>query len=121
MAGLTPTVWIGAALNLLIALAVWLARRWIEAPGPASPAPGSSLDVIPEAIPGVARQPAVHDDATVRRVLVAFALSGAAALSYEVIWTRALAFFIGNSTYAFSAMLTTFLCGLALEASPAPG
>src|SRR5262249_32316303 len=37
-----------------------------------------------------------------------------AALSYEVIWTRALTFFIGNSTYAFSAMLTTLLCGLAL-------
>jgi len=43
-----------------------------------------------------------------------FALSGYTALSYEVLWTRALTFFIGNSTYAFSAMLTTFLCGLAL-------
>ncbi|PYN51866.1 MAG: hypothetical protein DMD94_24260 [Candidatus Rokuibacteriota bacterium] len=31
-----------------------------------------------------------------------------------MIWTRALTFFVGNSTYAFSAMLTTFLCGLAL-------
>ena len=34
--------------------------------------------------------------------------------SVEKLWTRALTFFIGNSTYAFSAMLTTFLCGLAL-------
>src|SRR5262245_65403863 len=49
-----------------------------------------------------------------RRVLVCFALAGFAALSYEVIWTRALTFFIGNSIYAFCAMLTTFLCGLAL-------
>src|SRR5205807_228646 len=55
-----------------------------------------------------------HDDKTVRRVLWSFALTGCAALSYEVIWTRALTFFVGNSTYAFSAMLTTFLCGLAL-------
>src|SRR5262245_62827795 len=43
-----------------------------------------------------------------------FVVSGFTALSYEVLWTRALTFFIGNSTYAFSAMLTTFLCGLAL-------
>ena len=57
---------------------------------------------------------AVYDSRTVRRVLWCFALSGFTALSCEVIWTRALTFFIGNSTYAFSAMLTTFLCGLAL-------
>ena len=56
----------------------------------------------------------MYDRKTVRLVLWSFAVSGCAALSYEVIWTRALTFFIGNSTYAFSAMLTTFLGGLAL-------
>ncbi len=104
--GLSRTVWIGAALNLAIALAVSVGRRWIgEAPHPPEPAPVA---------PGGAPHATVHARATVRRVLWSFALSGCAALSYEVIWTRALAFFIGNSTYAFSAMLTTFLCGLAL-------
>src|SRR6266508_970120 len=104
--GLSRTVWIGAALNLAIALAVWAGRRWIgEGRHPPEPAP-----VAPSGAPHAT----VHDRATVRRVLWSFALSGCAALSYEVIWTRALAFFIGNSTYAFSAMLTTFLCGLAL-------
>src|SRR5207247_481999 len=49
-------------------------------------------------------------------VLVAMALSGFAALGYEVIWTRYLAFFLGNSTYAFSLMLGTFLIGLAAGA-----
>jgi spermidine synthase len=102
--GLTRTIWIGAALNLVIALTVWLAQRWIvEAPAAATSADAETF-----------APPPVHDPATVRWVLGAFALAGVAALSYEVIWTRALTFFIGNSTYAFSAMLTTFLCGLAL-------
>src|SRR5207249_1942022 len=105
-AGLSRTVWIGAALNFAIALVAWLGQRWIEAPG-AREVPSSSPR---DTAPAVAR----YDDRTVRRVLWSFALAGCAALSYEVIWTRALTFFVGNSTYAFSAMLTTFLCGLAL-------
>ncbi len=42
-----------------------------------------------------------------------FALTGFAALGFELYWTRALHHFLGNSTYAFSAMLTTYLTGLA--------
>jgi spermidine synthase len=104
--GLSRTVWIGAGLNLAIATVVWAGRRWA----------GEALDARDgeptrdEAV----RAAVIHDARTVRLVLWTFALSGCAALSYEVIWTRALTFFIGNSTYAFSAMLTTFLCGLAL-------
>jgi spermidine synthase len=49
-----------------------------------------------------------------RLVLWAFALSGLCALAYEVLWTRILSLFIGSTVYAFSAMLSTFLCGLAL-------
>ncbi len=47
-------------------------------------------------------------------ILVAFAISGFIALAYEVIWTRVLILFIGNSVYAFSTMLTTCLVGMAL-------
>ena len=59
---------------------------------------------------------AAPDRGSARRtlVLVAFALSGFASLGYEVVWTRVLTRFLGNSVYAFSAMLTTFLVGLAL-------
>jgi spermidine synthase len=46
-------------------------------------------------------------------VLVAFMLTGFAGLAAEVIWTRALALVIGTTVYAFSAMLVTFLLGLA--------
>src|SRR6266581_1718122 len=105
--GLSQTIWIGAALNLAIALVVWVVQRCTDEELPESEAPLSPLEDVPPAL-------YVYDRKTVRRVLWGFALSGYTALSYEVLWTRALTFFIGNSTYAFSAMLTTFLCGLAL-------
>lgn len=48
-------------------------------------------------------------------VLLGFALSGFAALAYEVLWTRVLSFFLENNTsYAFATMLVSFLFGLAL-------
>ena len=102
--GLSRTVWIGAALHFAIAFVVCAGQRWIDAQG--APKERVPRDTSPAAV--------LYDDKIVRRVLWSFALAGFAALSYEVIWTRALTFFVGNSTYAFSAMLTTFLCGLAL-------
>ena len=47
-------------------------------------------------------------------VYAAIAASGLAALGYGVVWSRALVFMLGNSTYALSAMLATFLLGIAL-------
>lgn len=49
-------------------------------------------------------------------VLAAFGFSGAAALIYEVTWTRALALVLGSTTYALSTMLSTFMAGLAIGA-----
>ncbi len=45
--------------------------------------------------------------------VVAFGLSGAAAMAYEVVWTRALAMTIGSSIYSFAVILMTFLVGIA--------
>lgn len=47
-------------------------------------------------------------------VLSAFGFSGAAALIYEVAWTRSLSLVLGSTTYALSTMLGTFMAGLAL-------
>ena len=47
-------------------------------------------------------------------VLGAFFLSGAAALAYEVVWTRAFSTLLGSTTYALSTMLATFMLGLAI-------
>ncbi|MHC4405891.1 MAG: fused MFS/spermidine synthase [Planctomycetota bacterium] len=65
------------------------------------------------------RQPAEESDGDPTRsplqwlILSAFAISGCAALGYEVVWTRILISYLGNSVYAFSTMLTTFLVGIA--------
>lgn len=50
-------------------------------------------------------------------ILVVFALSGFAAMLYEVGWNRALALTIGSSVYGFTLMLIAFLSGLALGAA----
>jgi spermidine synthase len=47
-------------------------------------------------------------------VLWGFALSGFAALGYEVVWTRLLSIFSLNAVFSFTIMLTTFLVGLAV-------
>lgn len=49
-------------------------------------------------------------------LLVAAFLTGMITLAYEVIWTHALAFLVGNAVYAFGMMLFTFLLGLAAGA-----
>src|SRR5512133_3338039 len=49
-----------------------------------------------------------------RILLLGFFLSGASALMYEVIWTRALSLVLGSTVYAMSTMLSTFLGGLAV-------
>ncbi|UCE18484.1 MAG: fused MFS/spermidine synthase [Gemmatimonadota bacterium] len=48
-----------------------------------------------------------------RLVLLCFGLSGFAALAYEVLWMRSLVYVMATDTFSFSAMLTTFLLGLA--------
>ncbi len=47
-------------------------------------------------------------------VLAAFFLSGFCALALEVLWTRLLAIVFLGTTYAYTTMLATLLCGIAL-------
>lgn len=49
-----------------------------------------------------------------RLAVAAFALSGTAALIYEVVWTRELTLVFGSTVYAVSMMLMTFMSGLSL-------
>ncbi len=52
-----------------------------------------------------------------RRSAVALALYGAAgavALGYEIVWSQALAPFVSTRVFAFSVVLATYLCGLAV-------
>jgi spermidine synthase len=49
-----------------------------------------------------------------RLILFALGASGLASFAYEIYWTRSLVFILGNSTYAFTTMLSAFLTGIAL-------
>jgi spermidine synthase len=54
--------------------------------------------------------PAKHD----RLLLLAFVLSGAAGLGYEILWTRLLALALGSESLGFLGVLGGFFAGLAL-------
>jgi spermidine synthase len=66
------------------------------------------------------RPEAVSFQERVRRIHPAYILlflTGFAALSYEILWARALSMFFGSSVYAFSSILAAFLLGIALGSS----
>ena len=101
--GISWTVRGAALVNLTAAAFAWVLGR--RAPG----SPPASSPKTP-AMPTDESAPAYRTTL----LLFAFTLSGFFALGYEVLWTKAIAFFISNTTSAFSAMLTTFLFGLGL-------
>lgn len=100
LVGLSRTSLLAATLNVLVGVAaIALGRRGSTASRAAATAPA-------EAAPsGTASRLAA--------ACIVLAVSGFTALGYEVLWTRALEQFVHNSTYAYSAMLVTFLFGLA--------
>lgn len=104
LVGVRETAYLAGVVNLLVAGAAFVLSRGLDM------APVSSLakDTATAATPGD-REPA-----TARVVLWAIGLSGAAALALEVLWTRALVYYLDNSTHAFTTVLTAFLLGIAL-------
>jgi len=101
--GVGPSVRIAAVLNIVAGAAVLaLARRAATARS------GLSSAAADAGAPGGV-------GVLVRRlVLISLAASGFAALGYEVIWTRVLVSYLGNSVYAFTTVTMTFLVGIAL-------
>ncbi len=60
---------------------------------------------------------ALPSDRVLAFVLVAFALSGFAAMVYQVAWMRTLSLVIGSSVYAVSLTLTAYILGLTIGAA----
>ncbi|MCL6647961.1 MAG: fused MFS/spermidine synthase [Chloroflexi bacterium] len=105
--GLTVTTLVAASFNVGVGL-LWLllalpaeAARWVQAP--------AEPPAVPELEPRERLTPALA-----RMVLVIYALSGAIALAYEVVWTRLLAGVFPSTVYAFALMLVAILSGIAL-------
>lgn len=104
--GMTLTTWIGVSLNAAAALvALWLMRRpAIPAPSPTKRRQAQSSIPPPSASSWWA-------------AVIAVAASGMSSLILQLVWTRVLAVAIGPTTYAFSAMVTIFIAGIALGSS----
>ena len=97
--GLQGTTQAIAVVNFLVAGAAWL---W-----------GSQRAVGVDE--GAATKETAHSDRVLWGVLAGFAISGFAALGYEVAWMRLLMVsFSFNSHYEFSIVLVAFLSGLSL-------
>ena len=109
--GLSKTVGIAVFVNIavgVVAIVFLEERRRAEA----GPAKASEAEVADES-------PGKSDGATFsswesRAALLAFGISGVAAMIDEVALTRAFSMVLGSSTYAFSLMLTAFILGIGL-------
>ena len=111
--GVNSTVYIAAALNLILALAVLLlssVNKRVQADTPNYDSSESSGDL--ETL--ISNSQENIPSKLIKLSMLAFAVSGFVALTFEVLWTRTLTLVFGSSTYAFSTMLVTFLAGLAI-------
>jgi spermidine synthase len=96
--GMVATIYSAAVCGILVCALCVLKK-----------APVAATGMLPAA------EPVVEAGSQRTRILLfIFACSGAAAMLYEVAWTRVLAVALGSSIYAFSTMLGTFLLCIAL-------
>jgi len=99
--GLTATLYLAVCGNLAIAAISFLLSR--------QPAPEAVRDVSAATRP---LQPILVREHWLS--LVTIAIIGFLSLAYEILWTRVLLLFLGNTTYAFALILSAFLVGIAL-------
>ncbi len=102
--GTVETQVTAAVLNALVGLAAILVARRDSAGPSSAPVQSADIDTARHAV-------AAPRD---RVLLTVIGLSGFTALAYEVIWTRALVFYVGTTTHAFTSMLAVYLVGLAV-------
>ena len=95
---MATATYVAAAINLAVAL-VGLALA-------------KSTDYRAATLPAVNSAPAGGSSNWL--ILVTIGLSGLAALSAEVVWTRLLSLMLGGSVYTFSIILAVFLTGLGI-------
>ncbi len=112
--GVWGTLFVAVAINILVGFLCILLGRVLPTSAPQTS--GTEVAQItsreqpsPQPSPGEKTgEPAL------RWALWIFAVSGFAAMAYEVIWVRLLALIIGPTTYSFTLVVATFIIGLAL-------
>lgn len=98
--GLSTTGYLAAGINLAIAAGAWHLSKTVNT--------DATKDVSSATRPNQPLAAASH-----RPVLITIGGIGFLALAYEILWTRVLLLFLGNTTYAFALLLSTFLVGIA--------
>ena len=118
--GLRGSTWIGVALNVTAAAGAFLlASRPVPNAEPAKRAKLEASKTTKSEKKG-SKKDSLRASRALRSVpapglaCAAVAISGFAALVYEVAWTRLLALVIGPTTYAFATMAASFISGLAV-------
>jgi spermidine synthase len=111
--GLAKTALAAGAIDLSLAALLLLSRVPSPAPRGGAEADGRAGGA------GAAKPSSTEATPFSRWLLPAFALSGMAAILYQIAWTRLLTVPFGGITYAFSAILAVYLLGLALGAAGA--
>ena len=102
--GQSATLYFAAGINFFIFFSIlFLVRLRRPESGP-----------VQEQVPGVVRSPGAGSGSAL--LLLLYGLSGAAAMVYQVAWTRALILSLGTTLYVLSMILTAFIAGLGLGA-----
>jgi len=99
--GVQATIGVAAAANIGIAFVIYFVFK----------------PLLKERLPYSVPLSSEGDNSLQKRellILLSFAVSGLAALVYQVAWTRILSLLLGSSVFAFSLILTVFILGLAL-------
>ena len=122
--GVFRTIYLASMFNLLVsATGFWLYRRtlhWKDEAAPVEPTPPPARRTKRKPRTRGKRTtadfpaPLRYGKGMLIGMLWGYALSGFAALVYEIAWTRALSLLIGSTVYAFSLMLTAFVLGIAV-------
>jgi len=114
--GTEGAVRVGVALNLVAAVGAWaISRAGEEGAGIRRRAP-AGRESAPEG-----SEPVGSAQLRPEWILLFFAVAGFTSLAYEVLWTRALLFFLGHfAAYAFTIILATFLFGIAAGSAAYP-
>jgi spermidine synthase len=114
--GVRATNVVAAGFNLTLAAGILTVRRLrarrAGLEGTALPEAGGETAAGPPLTEAPA--PLVFTSAARRAVLFGFALSGATAMTLQVLWTRALAVVLGSSIFSFTIILLAFLVGLGI-------
>ena len=101
--GIAGALGIACGINFAVfAAVVLLSRR----------APAASIAETPRSTMHCTVAPIAPRRGRAAMLLAGSFLTGAVALGYEVLWTHALSFTVGNTVYAFGVMLFVMLCGL---------